>query len=169
MICTVRDDYIRKLIMEDISMTWKCTLDDDTVVWGDYERPGLTLSPWARLQEYCEESGRNIVKIQSIVIGAPEEVVYEDEDGLDGVFIARGYSKDIDMTTGDGPSYQHLTFGLLNENLKQVDIKKYSWPECEFVDFVQTRNITQENLSFMIWRNGETKKSNEQIQVTLNG
>ena len=169
MICTVRDDYIRKLIMEDISMTWKCTLDDDIVVWGDYERPGLALSPWARLQEYCEESGRNIVKIQSIVIGAPEEVVYEDEDGLDGVFIARGYSKDIDMTTGDGPSYQHLTFGLLNENLKQVDIKKYSWPECEFVDFVQTRNITQENLSFMIWRNGETKKSNEQIQVTLNG
>jgi len=73
------------------------------------------------------------------------------------------------MATGDGPSYQHMTFGLLNENLNQVDIKKYSWPECEFVDFVQTRNVTQENLSFMIWRNGETKKSNEQIQVTLNG
>ena len=152
MICTVRDDYIRKLIMEDISMTWKCTLDDGTVVWGDYERPGLTLSPWVRLKEYCEESGRNIVKIQCIVIGAPEEVVYEDENGLDGVFIARGYSKDIDMATGDGPSYQHMTFGLLNENLNQVDIKKYSWPECEFVDFVQTRNVTQENLSFMIRR-----------------
>ena len=129
MICTVRDDYIRKLIMEDISMTWKCTLDDGTVVWGDYERPGLTLSPWVRLKEYCEESGRNIVKIQCIVIGAPEEVVYEDENGLDGVFIARGYSKDIDMATGDGPSYQHMTFGLLNENLNQVDIKKYSSPD----------------------------------------
>ena len=31
MICTVRDDHIRKLIMEDISMTWKCTLDDGRI------------------------------------------------------------------------------------------------------------------------------------------
>ena len=53
--------------------------------------------------------------------------------------------------------------------MTHVDVKKYSWPECEFVDFVQTRDITQENLSFMIWRNGETKKSSEQVQVTLNG
>ena len=57
MICTVRDEHIRKLIMEDISMTWKCTLDDGTVVWGDYERPGVPKSPWVRLQEFCKENG----------------------------------------------------------------------------------------------------------------
>ena len=169
MICTVRDEHIRKLIMEDLTMTSKCTLDDGTIVWGDYERPGLEKSPWVRLREYCEANNRNITKIQCIVIGAPEEVVFEDENGLDGVFIARGYSKDIDMQTGDGPSYQHMTFGLISEELTHVDVKKYSWPDCEFVDFVQTRDITQENLSFMIWRNGETKKSSEQVQVTLNG
>ena len=131
MICTVRDEHIRKLIMEDISMTWKCTLDDGTIVWGDYERPGLPESPWLRLQRHCEENGRVVTKAQVIVMGAPEEVVFEDENGLDGFFIARGFSKDIDMVTGDGPSYQHMTFGLLNENL-EVEIKKYSWPECQF-------------------------------------
>ena len=155
--------------MEDISMTWKCTLDDDTVVWGDYDRPGVAESPWIRLQRYCEEYNRSIVKTQCIVIGAPEEVAFEDENGLDGIFIARGYSRDIDMASGEGPSYQHLTFGLLEDSLEAVDIKKYSWPECEFEEFSQKRAITQENLSFMIWRNGETKKHSEQVQITLNG
>ena len=150
-------------------MTWKCTLDDGTVVWGDYDRPGVPESPWIRLQRYCEEYNRSIVKTQCIVIGAPEEVAFEDENGLDGIFIARGYSRDIDMASGEGPSYQHLTFGLLEDNLETVDVKKYSWPECEFEEFSQNRAITQENLSFMIWRNGETKKHSEQVQVTLNG
>ena len=104
---------------------------------------------------------------QVIVMGAPEEIVFENENGLDGFFIARGFSKDIDMVTGDGPSYQHMTFGLLADDLKQVNIKKYSWPECEFEDFSQQRRATEENLSFMIWRDGETKKRSEQIQVTL--
>ena len=168
MICTVRDEHIRKLIMEDVSMTWKCTLDDGTVVWGDYERPGVQKSPWLRLQKFCEDNGRSVAKAQVIVMGAPEEVVFENPEGLDGFFIARGFSKDIDMVTGDGPSYQHMTFGLLNDNL-EVDVKKYSWPECKFTDFAQKRMITQENLSWMIWKNGETKKQNEQVQVTLNG
>ena len=127
MICTVRDEHIRKLIMEDISMTWKCTLDDGTVVWGDYDRPGVPESPWIRLQNYCKEHDRSIVKTQCIVIGAPEEIAFEDENGLDGIFIARGYSRDIDMATGDGPSYQHLTFGLLEDSLESVDVKKYSY------------------------------------------
>lgn len=169
MICTIRDDHIRKLIMEDISMTWKCTLDDGIVVWGDYERPGLEVSPWVRLQDHCIKNGRYICKAQVIVMGAPEEIVFENEDGLDGFFIARGFSRDIDMQTGEGPTFQHMTFGLLEDNLKFVDIKKYSWPECKFEEFSQRRQATQENLSFMIWRNGETKKSSEQVQITLNG
>mgnify|MGYP001189388609 FL=1 len=169
MICTQRDNHIRKLIMEDISMTWKCTLDDDTIVWGDYERPGVEESPWLRLQEYCEENDRCICKAQVIVMGAPEEIVFEDENGLDGFFILRGFSKDIDMNTGDGPSYQHMTFGVLKDDLKHVDIKKYSWPECSFVDFAQVRKTTQENLSYMIWKNGSEKKQSEQVQITLNG
>ena len=155
--------------MEDISMTWKCTLDDGTVVWGDYERPGVEISPWVRLQEHCAKNGRHICKAQVIVMGAPEEIVFEDENGLDGFFIARGFSRDIDMQTGEGPTFQHMTFGLLEDNLEFVDVKKYSWPECEFEEFSQRRQATQENLSFMIWRNGETKKSSEQVQVTLNG
>lgn len=161
MICTVRDEHIRKLIMEDISMTWKCTLDDGTVVWGDYERPGVETSPWIRLQEYCKDNSRCVCKAQVIVMGAPEEIVFEDEDGLDGFFIARGFSRDIDMQTGEGPTYQHMTFGLLADDTEFVNIRKYSWPECEFEEFSQQRLATEENLSFMIRRNGETKKSIE--------
>ena len=169
MICTPRDNHIRKLIMEDISMTWKCTLDDDTIVWGVYERPGVEESPWLRLQEYCEENGRCVCKAQVIVMGAPEEIVFEDENGLDGFFILRGFSKDIDMNTGDGPSYQHMTFGILKDDLQHVEVKKYSWPECSFVDFAQVRKTTQENLSYMIWKDGSEKKQSEQVQITLNG
>ena len=143
MICTQRDNHIRKLIMEDISMTWKCTLDDDTIVWGDYERPGVEESPWLRLQEYCEENGRCVCKAQVIVMGAPEEIVF--------------------------PSYQHMTFGILKDDLQHVEVKKYSWPECSFVDFAQVRKTTQENLSYMIWKDGSEKKQSEQVQITLNG
>ena len=102
-------------------------------------------------------------------MGAPEEIVFEDENGLDGFFILRGFSKDIDMNTGDGPSYQHMTFGILKDDLQHVEVKKYSWPECSFVDFAQVRKTTQENLSYMIWKDGSEKKQSEQVQITLNG
>lgn len=169
MICTKQDSYIRQLIMEDVAILWKCTLNDDTVVWSDYERPGIKESPWTRLADHCKKNDLCITKIQVIVMGAPEEVLFEDSRGLDGVFIVRGTSKDINVDTGDGPTYQHLTVGLLRSDLEAVDVRKFSFPECEFVDFVQTRNLTAENIGWMIFKNGSEKKQSKQVQVALNG
>ena len=169
MICTTQDSYIRQLIMEDIAILWKCTLNDGTVVWSDYERPGVTEGPLTRLGAHCKKEDLFITKIQVIVMGAPEEVLFEDPNGLDGVFIVRGTSRDIDMVTGDGPHYQHLTVGLLENNLENVDVRKFSFPECDFVSFVQRRNLTPENVKWMIWKNGSKKKQSEQVQVALNG
>ena len=102
-------------------------------------------------------------------MGAPEEVLFEDVRGLDGVFIVRGTSKDINVETGDRPTYQHLTVGLLRDDLEAVDVRKFSFPECEFVDFVQVRNVTTENVGWMIFKNDSKKKQSKQVQVALNG
>jgi len=155
--------------MEDVSILWKCTLSDGTKVWSDYERPGVEESPWIRLKDHCKKNHLSITKVQVIVMGAPEEVLFENSDGLDGVFIVRGTSRDINMQTGDGPTYQHLTIGLLMDDLETVDIRKFSWPECEFEPFIQRRGLTPENVQWMIWKNDSEKKPSEQVQIALNG
>jgi hypothetical protein len=168
LICTKQDSYIRKLIMEDVSILWKCTLNNDITVWSDYERPGVEDNPWLRLRAYCKKADVYITKIQVVVMGAPQEVLFENPNGLDGIFIVRGTSRDIDMVTGDGPTYQHLTVGLMNDDLETVDIRKFSFPECEFEEFVQTRGLTPENAKWMMWKNGSKKKQSKQIQIALN-
>lgn len=169
MICTKQDSYIRQLIMEDVAILWKCTLSDGTLVWSDYDRPGTIDSPWLRLREHCARSGVDIVKVQVIVMGAPEHVLFEDPNGLDGLFIVRGLSRDIDMISGEGPTFQHITVGLLQDDLENVDIRKFSFPECEFCEFVQLRDLTTENAAWMIWKNDSEKKQSEQVQIALNG
>ena len=59
--------------------------------------------------------------------------------------------------------------GVLNDNLETVDIRKFSWPLCEFEAPVQTRILTPENAQLMIFKDGSKKKQSEQVQVALDG
>ncbi len=169
MLCTKQDSYIHKLLMEDIEILWKCTLTDGQVVWSDYDRPGETESPWHRLMDFCDETGECITKVQALVFGAPQEILFDNPNGLDGLFVVRGVSKDINMESGAATAFQHLTAGVLNDNLETVDVRKFSWPLCEFEAPVQTRMLTPENAQLMIFKDGSKKKQSEQVQVALNG
>ena len=69
MICTQRDSYFKKLISNDLMISWMATLVDGTTVYGDYDRPGME-NPWIRLKNYCEESNATIKKIELHMFGA---------------------------------------------------------------------------------------------------
>lgn len=169
MICTKIDSYVKDLIKK-LEMLWCVTLNDGTKVYSDYDRPGTCNHPWFRLKQYLEESGLYIVKVEAIMFGAPQTVMFENPNGLDGVFITRGTSKDIKIETGEaGPSYKQLVVGLLRDNEDIVDVKKFCWPENSIEPFNQTRILTNENVKLMIFKNDSNKKTRKSVQVALFG
>lgn len=167
MICTTLDPYIKQKIKE-LEILWCATLSDGTTVYSDYERPELD-NPWNRLKRHCADNNLFVTKIEVIMFGAERHVIFEDEQGLDGFFIVRGASRDMNMETGEGPSYKQLAVGLLRESEDIIDVKKYCWPQNEFEQFEQTRLLTEHNAKLMIFKNGSTKKTRQSVQVALNG
>jgi hypothetical protein len=169
-ICTHQDHYIRELIRE-AKMLWKVTLSNGVVCWSDPDRyaedvkteegfqriEDENLKPWSRLKVYCEKNDLTIVKVQVVVMGAPEEVIYEDSDGADGIFVKRGFSRSQDMETGNSQAFQNLLVGVLNDDCDKIDVVKYSWPHNEFEPYEQKRNPTQENIDQMIFKKGSEK------------
>ena len=169
MICTSQDHYIKARI-KSLDILWCATLNDGTLVYSDYERPDNPRSPWLRLKEHCQDNNVFITKIEVIMFGAQRTVMLEDENGLDGVFIVRGASRDLNLFTDEpGPSYKQLVVGLLRENEDVIDVKKFCWPENELEKLNQTRVLTPENAKLMLFKNGSTKKQKETVQIALNG
>lgn len=169
MICTSIDSYVKDL-MKKLEMLWCVTLNDGTKVYSDYDRPGTSEHPWNRLKKYLSENNKHIVKIEAIMFGAPQTVMFEDINGLDGVFITRGTSRDIKIETGEpGPSYKQLVVGVLRDDEDVIDVKKFCWPENAIEPFNQVRILTSENANLMIFKNDSTKKTRESVQVALVG
>jgi len=171
-VCVEKDEYIRELI-RSTKMTWKITLTDGTIVWGDPDRYNVNgeepedKKPWNRLREYCNEKNLSVTKVQVICMGAPEDVLFEDPDGADGIFVKRGFSRSQDMETGHSQAFQNLLVGVLNEEGNEIDVVKYSWPHNQFEDFEQKRIPTEENVSEMLFKVGSKKK--EKVKELLNG
>jgi hypothetical protein len=162
-ICMESDEYIRELI-RSTKMTWKITLIDGTVVWGDVDRYAVDgdepneLKPWNRLKKYCQEKGLSITKVQVIVMGAPEEVIYEDSEGADGILVKRGFSRSQDMESGHSQAFQNLVVGVLNEEADKIDVYKYSWPHNTFEESHQKRIPTEENTGEMLFKSNSKKE-----------
>ena len=156
-------------ITKELQILWICYLSDGTSVYSDYDRPGIPDHPWDRLKKYCNDNDLCVVKVEVLMFGAPYTALFEDEKGLDGLFIARGSARDINEATGEGTSYKQLVVGLLRDDEDVLDVKKFSWPENEIEPFNQTRSLTPENAQWMLFKNGSTKKQRKQVQVALNG
>lgn len=168
MICSVQDAYFKGLV-RNLEMLWCAHLNDGTTVYSDYERPGLD-APWIRLRNHCEQNNLFITKIEVIMFGAPKTTVFENEQGLDGIFIVRGMSRDLNIGTDEpGPSYKQLVVGLLRDDEDIIDIRKFCWPENEFEKFIQTRSLTPDNAKLMIFKNDSPKKKRQSIQIALDG
>ena len=167
MLCTVRDGYYKKLIQTDLMISWKITLTDNTIVYGDYDRPNFD-NPWNRLKSYCEINNVVPKRIELHMFGTPKKVFFENESGLDGIFVMRGIAKDQAMDGSHSASFQTLTVGLLRDDCSCIDVKKYTWPNNEFEQENQTRALTQQNIGYMIFKN-EGKKQHFEVQKYLDG
>lgn len=168
MICTTRDGYMRKLIQTDLMISWKIVLTDGTIVYGDYDRPGLD-NPWTRLKEYCMSNDVLPRSIELLMFGAPRKVFFEDENGLDGLLVMRGIAKDQAMDGSHSQSFQTLTVSLLRNDCEKIDVAKYTWPFNEFEKDKDVRDLTEENFKNMIFKNGSEKLKHPKVQELING
>ena len=167
MICTNFDGYMKRLCHEELMISWVITLTDGTTVYGDYERPGVD-NPWIRLREHCEQNDVVPRKVELYMFGAEHKVFFEDENGLDGLFVMRGVAKDQAMDGSHSQSFQILTVGLLRDDCEYIDVSKYTWPHNNFEQKESVRGLSVKNLEQMIFKNGSRKKEHKEIQKYLN-
>ena len=168
MICTSFDGYMKRLCHEELMISWVITLTDGATVYGDYERPGVD-NPWIRLREHCEQHDVVPRKVELYMFGAEHKVFFEDENGLDGLFVMRGVAKDQAMDGSHSQSFQMLTVGLLRDDCEYIDVSKYTWPHNNFEQKESVRGLSIKNLEQMIFKNGSRKKEHEEVQKSLNG
>ena len=168
MICTEIDSYLSRYCYNDLYISWEITLSDGTKVYGDYDRPGFD-NPWNRLKEHCAENNLCPVKVALHMFGAPPETFFEDPNGLDGVFVVRGMAKDQAMDGSHSQSFQTLTVGLLRDDCSCIDVSKYTWPISNFEQKSATRILTEENVSYMFFKNDSEKRKNPKLQKFLDG
>lgn len=167
MICTTIDQYVKSQI-KNLNLLWAITLNDGTIVYSDYERPDLE-NPWIRFRNHCETTGLYPVKIEVIMFGTERKVIFEDPEGLDGIFIVRGAGKDLNLATEEcSATYKHLSVGLLRNDEDIIDVRKYCWPKNDFEQFEQTRQLTPDNAKLMFFKNDSRKKIRESVQIALN-
>jgi len=168
MICTTRDGYMKRLIKSELMISWKITLNDGTIVYGDYDRPELP-NPWLRLKDHCAENNVLPIRVELHMFGAPKKIFFEDEEGLDGLLVMRGLAKDQAMDGSHSQSFQMLTVSLLREDCSAVDVAKYTWPFNEFEKDREVREVTEENLKNMIFKNESEKLKHPKVQELING
>jgi hypothetical protein len=151
-----------------MEILWSVKLNDGTEIYSDYYIYGLE-SPWIRLQEYCNSNNKYIISVHVIMFGSEKITLMENENGLDGVFVHRGSSKEILINDecDTGVSYKHVVCGLLNNDTGIIHVKKFSWPENCIEPFIQERNLTKLNFDLMIFKNDERKReAGEKFQIS---
>lgn len=161
-ITTKFDTYIKTLLRK-LDMLWIVTLNDGTEVYSDDER--LSENPWTRLKKYMDMTGKYAVKVRSLAFGAPENVMLENPNGLNGFFIKRGVVKDVVLEgEGDIIQFRRLICGLYNPNTNMIDVNVFSWPEGDVFTSNQPRLPSIENIELMYFmdKNLEQKLRSEQ-------
>jgi hypothetical protein len=168
MICQELDGYMKHLCHNELMISWQISLTDGTIVYGDYEREGFD-NPWIRLREYCKKNDVSPAKVELYMFGAEHKIFFENENGLDGISIARGVAKDQAIDGSYSKSYQTLTVCLLRDDCSAIDVAKYTWPHNDFEKSSSVRGLSTDNLTKMIFRNGSKKRNNPEVQKYLNG
>ena len=156
-ICTSIDGYMQRMCYDQLMISWQITLNDGTKVYGDYDRPEMK-NPWIRLRDHCKANNVYPIKVELHMFGAPHEVFFEDENGLDGLLVMRGIAKDQAMDGGHSQSFQTLTVGLLKDDCSGITVSKYTWPISDFEKNKSDRVLTDENVEYMLFKNDSQKR-----------
>lgn len=166
-ICTNFDGHMKKLCHEELMISWQITLTDDTIVYGDYERPELE-NPWKRLKFHCERYDVLPKKVELYMFGAQHKVFFEDENGLDGIAVFRGLAKEQSMDGQHSQSFQTLSVLLLDDSCDHINVAKYTWPNNQFEQQESRRGLSTYNLENMIFKNESRKFKSEKVQKYFN-
>jgi hypothetical protein len=124
-------------------------------VWSDFDIPDEK-DPWTRLKIYCNNNNLDVVEVRVMCPGMPEQVIFEDSNGLDNFFITRGISKDIlddeDMT------FSFMSFGIKKED-GNIHVKKFYWPQFELGLSEEVRLLTSESQKILYTKRKKCKES----------
>lgn len=167
-VTTQIDSYLKSLIRQ-LEMLWSVTLSNGVTIYADYDR--YEKSPWERVIDYCRFNNVFPVKVKSLMFGAPETVMMEDPNGLNGLFIKRGCIKDIDIASEGNEtsiSYKKLIVGLYNPATNKIDVKKFCWPENEIEPLTETRLMTLDNIESMYFIDEQEKIRHKTILLSDN-
>lgn len=152
---TKYDSYIKDMVRR-LNMLWIITLNNGMEVYSDDERHPI--NPWERLKTYMDATGLFAVKVRSLAFGAPERVMFDNPNGLNGFFVKRGIVKDVVLEgEGDIIQFNRLICGLYNKDTNIFDINVFSWPENDLFASNQPRLASKENveLAYFIDKNLE--------------
>jgi len=153
MICNAYNEHIRSLLLGQ-QVLWKCKLSDGSEAWSDFDLPD-TKDPWTRLRHYCNNNNINIVEVYVIIPGQAPRLVFSNPEGLDGILLIRGTSKNID-DSGE-TVYSFMTFGIVEDD-GLIHINRFYWPECIFGTNIETREITEENKKLLYYKQKRCKE-----------
>jgi hypothetical protein len=160
---TTKIDYVIKNLIRNKQLIWVVTLNNGQDVYSDFEREGLE-HPWNRLRKHLGDSGLCVTKVRVMGLGAPVHVLHEDPNGIDGFFILRGVVKDVSLEAGEDPlQFQNIVFGVWDDEKQKVKVKIFFWPEQDQWPTEETRSLTTENLSNMIFKTQELKEKLHEI------
>jgi hypothetical protein len=159
------DTYMKEQIRK-LEMLWTVTLNNGATIYSDYDR--YSESPWERTKKYCRENNLFPVQVKSLMFGAPSTVLFEDKNGLNGLFIKRGCIKDIEIDGGSGSSiaYKKLVVGLYDPVHDVINVRKFCWPENELEPLVEVRLLTLSNLEEMYFINEQDKDRKKAVLLT---
>jgi hypothetical protein len=164
---TTKIDYYIKNLIRNRQLVWAATLNNGQIVYSDFEREFLD-HPWNRLSKHLEDSGLCVISVKVLGLGAPEFVLGEDPDGLDGFFILRGLVKDVSLEAGEDPlQFQKMTFGVWDAQKQHVKVKTFYWPEQDMWPIDEVRQLTTENYNQMIFKTEELKEKLREIAKTV--
>lgn len=166
-VCTSFDSYLRNMTHNDITMTWQAKMSDNSNIWGDYERPGYKKC-WDRVTLHCKKNKIVPVSIKLYMFGMPEYVFFEDSQGLDGVSIVRGCSREQSLD-GSHKDFQFLAVSLLSPECDKVEVRKFIWPETELEPEKEFRIPTENTITNMIFKHDSQKAKHPEIQKYFHG
>lgn len=166
-VCKSFDPYMRAMTHNSVTMSWQAIMQDGSSIWGDYERPGYDKC-WNRFKIYCKENKVVPVKVQLYMLGMQEHVFFEDPNGLDGISIMRGCSRDQGMD-GSFKDFQFLSVSLLRDTCDYVDVRKFVWPETDLEPLTELRVVAAKSLEQMVFKHDSEKAKHPEVQKYLDG
>ena len=149
-VCTEWDTYMNDFRLK--TAVWFAELSNGEKIFQDDDRPGEhPPSAWVRLVAHCQT---NNLHVKRFYLSTGDGLIhpFEDDEGLEGAYFSKGISGDM-FSAETTHSY---IFGNVRGN--ELRIKKYSIPDCQFITDSEIRQLTEDNVQYIIFKDRARKR-----------